>query len=289
MSPESNHYLDRSGTLVPRVFFQLWEAMDDQPYGEPVEDTLLSPRSPTEAELERQGEKYLKVLVTDATRKENHRCSDHTDHVTGVEYADVRYRIHTSGRLADFIQDMNEANLTGLVRGEFAAKLRGSGLTGFRLERAAPEKPKDAATGVDLHMLNHVGRNCQRPASIRLAPNACPHCGYAPLICPACGYQAQPCPQCEGLAFASRKRHKGPGDKRLITDRPAGFYPQILDGGRWDGSDFIDGRFITKRALDWLLSIHAAPFFAEPVLVCIDGMSDEQKKWLERAKRLVGE
>jgi len=31
--------------------------------------------------------------------------------------------------------------------------------------------------------------------------------------------------------------------------------------------------------IDWLLRIHAAPFYAEPVWFCADGMSDQQKKW----------
>jgi hypothetical protein len=32
---------------------------------------------------------------------------------------------------------------------------------------------------------------------------------------------------------------------------------------------------------DWLLRIHAAPFYAEPVSFYIDGMNDQKKKWLE--------
>jgi hypothetical protein len=37
----------------------------------------------------------------------------------------------------------------------------------------------------------------------------------------------------------------------------------------------------SKRFIDWLLRVHAAPFYAEPVLFAVDGMSDEQKRWLK--------
>ena len=64
----------------------------------------------------------------------------------------------------------------------------------------------------------------------------------------------------------------------------------ILQGKSWDGKDFFQGsykRFITKRALNWLLCVHAKPFFAKPVRVCTDGMSDEQMKWLKLAQEPI--
>jgi len=33
------------------------------------------------------------------------------------------------------------------------------------------------------------------------------------------------------------------------------------------------------------LRIHAAPFYAEPVYFCVDGMSDQQKKWFDELQK----
>ena len=64
---------------------------------------------------------------------------------------------------------------------------------------------------------------------------------------------------------------------------------QIINGKLWDGSDLICGRdytvgFVTRRFVDWLISIHAAPLCATEVAVCVDGMSEAQLANLERAR-----
>ena len=54
-----------------------------------------------------------------------------------------------------------------------------------------------------------------------------------------------------------------------------------------DGQDFVQAygeMFITRRALHWLTSVHARPFWARPARLWVDGMSDEQKSWLTRAQ-----
>ncbi len=285
MPQESNHYLDRSGTLVSGVFFRFTMAIGDESYGEPVEGTILSRRTPTEAELKKRREHYLTVNTTEVPVNAHRRCAQVSDHVTEEEVLRASYRVEDRGRLADFIENVAASWIPTVISGT----LQDSKLTGYRLGKLEPERPRDVVEGDHLHVLNFVGRNCQRPASIRRARNACPHCGAAPLVCQACGYEANPCAHCNEETITFRGLHRGAGDKRLFTDRPDGFVPRILDGKRWDGSDFIYFDFITKRALDWLLSLHAAPFFAEPAMFCTDGMTDEQKKWLERAKRPVEE
>jgi hypothetical protein len=72
--------------------------------------------------------------------------------------------------------------------------------------------------------------------------------------------------------------HKGPGDKRIPFARDR---KMVIEGKTWDGSDLIHNRLASKRFIDWLLGIHAAPFYAEPVYFCVDGMSDQQKKWFD--------
>jgi len=63
---------------------------------------------------------------------------------------------------------------------------------------------------------------------------------------------------------------------------------RILEGSSWDGCDLIQagGRnFASKRIIDWLLRIHAAPFYAQPVYFCVDGMNDQQKKWFDELQK----
>lgn len=290
--PESSLYLDRSGTLVPGVFFRFGTAADDRPVGKPAEGFVLSRRSPTEAELNRRGERYLTVEIDGCREVKHHRCPMSPDHVTEREVARAGYRVREPGRVADFVIDLSEGGIVSpTVSGAFAAKLRGSGLTGYNLVAAEPKRKADAASGADLHVLNFAGRNCERPVSVRGVPNACPHCGNAPLVCPECGDSFVVCPKCGKAPVVTPGTKEEPG--ALWSERLGRFDPPILNGSRWDGSDFVNCRtseqgYISKRALDWLLSTHAAPFFAEPVLVCTDGMADEQRKKLEAAKRPVG-
>jgi hypothetical protein len=42
-------------------------------------------------------------------------------------------------------------------------------------------------------------------------------------------------------------------------------------------------RVVTRRVIDWLLSIHAVPFVAEPVAVDTSKMSADQLRKLEAA------
>jgi hypothetical protein len=41
---------------------------------------------------------------------------------------------------------------------------------------------------------------------------------------------------------------------------------------------------ITRRALDWLLSIHAGPFVAEPIAVNVFGLTKDDLEHLEVAR-----
>ena len=61
-----------------------------------------------------------------------------------------------------------------------------------------------------------------------------------------------------------------------------------VDGARWDGSDIFHlgaARIgITQRFLNVLLEMQATSFHADPIGVLTEGMSDEQREWLVRAK-----
>jgi hypothetical protein len=78
-------------------------------------------------------------------------------------------------------------------------------------------------------------------------------------------------------------KHGGPDDKRIPYERG-----HVIDGQTWDGSDLvkISGiNFASKRFIDWLLRVHAAPFYARPAWLYLDGMNDEQKKWFDELQK----
>ena len=100
-------------------------------------------------------------------------------------------------------------------------------------------------------------------------------------MCLACGgdWNAY-CKVCDKPMVVVNNKHAGLEDKRIpYEDRSW----RILEGRTWDGSDLVFSssrhqNYASKRFIDWLLRVHAAPFYAEPVWFCVDGMSEPQKE-----------
>jgi len=288
---------NRSGTLVSGVFYRFETFDDNLPtlvYTKAL--GVLSARSPSPDELFIKGqEPWLQVVRNWSRRGEqvvHRRCPLDKTHNTEQYWTKATFNVIRGSRISPFIPDESGHDGQHVVSGAFAERLAKSGLTGIQLEPVLEGENKTGAKDVKLFILQSLGKNCERAFKVVGAPNACPHCGRVPLFCPHCGHRELECSKCGKDAWTTRKWHTGAKDPRLITSPPEDRYPKILDGSRWDGSDFIYSReyvesFITKRALDWLLSIHAAPFYAEPTPVNIDGMSKEQLAKLEAAKRPV--
>lgn len=136
------------------------------------------------------------------------------------------------------------------------------------------------------------GRCWFRGLTVRGKPDACPHCGHGPIVCLECGTWNYECEIC-GLEMGRfTSESSGPDDKRLILSPPDERRDHILNGETWDGADFISGRaawnnvYVTKRVVDFLLSIHATSFRAVPVIVDAAKMNDQQRKWMDEARRM---
>tara|TARA_R100000789_G_scaffold55528_1_gene54102 strand:- start:204 stop:1139 length:936 start_codon:yes stop_codon:yes gene_type:complete len=134
------------------------------------------------------------------------------------------------------------------------------------------------------------GRIWETPFSLRRDfANKCHQCGYGPLYCEKCGYFAGPCPKCKALL----SRVCDPENEKrksaiLFPEESPGL--RSLMGETWDGKDLCvsSNWVITKRVLDWLLQVEATPFYARPIKVCIDGMTNQQLEWLDRAVEPIG-
>ena len=286
--PPANVILSRHGKLKAGLFYEFIVDDDDMFLDFEEDDTsdyIASQPTPSSEELFLQdGGTYIsgsleKVGQTEQLKK----CSEDPQHVTGEYWKDVTVYLGGGPHVPPMLLLDGDAQRSVLVSAELAEQIEQTEFRGWRLlpvkvdEESRYRKP--ASGEPKLFELQFMGRNCYRSSSIVHAPNACPWCGDAPLICPGCGYRNIDC--CGNTHWIARKNHKGPGDIRLITDgytRPA-----IIEATRWDGSDFIFGgldkslwdHVVSRRVVDWLLSIHAAPFYARPVLIDVEGASDE--------------
>ena len=57
----------------------------------------------------------------------------------------------------------------------------------------------------------------------------------------------------------------------------------MLNGAKWDGSDFIYGGFISKRALRFLQKHKVSRYCVAPVEVDLEGVTPKQLKALRKA------
>lgn len=159
-----------------------------------------------------------------------------------------------------------------------AQKFRGIGYYPVLLQSEEGER-----LDIPLTLLAPEGAYCMRPFVIEgIGENQCPLCGKGRPICTECGRPSIGCQFCDEAMWRTidDKRYK-PDDPRLYICRPEMRKEEIINGRKWDGTDFFSMGFVSKRFVTYLQSVHAAPFVAEPALVYIDGMSPEQLRWLE--------
>ena len=296
-----NIIVDRSGILKEGIFFELEVLEYDEVWAEQhskhAKQDVVSLRKPKNDDLfVREGTSYVRAIVMETgVSEEAHDCSLDKGHMTACYWQDIQLELSGGPHFSDLIVGDLDANVTLVVPERMAMRLKASPFRGYRLVKIENVdyfrgNGLTAKTpGFALHELQFRGRKCIRGMSIVGAPNACPHCGFSPAICPECGQRFIFCPKCEKDPWVARIGHKGAGDKRLITAGYDQWQPMIIDVNRWDGADFVFvsldrgmySQVITKRVLDWLLSIHAAPFIARPVLARLDGATPDQLRMLD--------
>ena len=286
----ANVILSRHGDLKAGVFYELIIDDDDMFLDFEEDDTsdyIASQPTPSSEELFLQDAgTYIsgsleKVGQTEQLKK----CSEDPQHVTGEYWKDVTVYLGGGPHISPLSLLDGDGQRSVLVSMELAEQIKQTEFRGWRLLPVKIDKEsryrKPASGEPKLFELQFMGRNCYRQWSVHHAPNACPWCGTMPLICPDCGYRDIEC--CDKSPWKNRKEHGGPGDRHLIVDIQNTYRPAILEATRWDGSDFLFGgleqslwdHVVSRRVVDWLLSIHAAPFYARPVLIDVEGASDE--------------
>jgi len=285
-----NIVLSRDGDLRAGIFYELIVSDDElflELEGKHTDDYISAPLMPTSDELFLDGRSYLKAnWKTDRGVEQRRECPLHRSHVTARYWKDVTVRLSRGPDVPPLILLDADATRSILVSSTLAEALRKTEFTGMRLRsvRVDPEsthRPDRAGKPLALFELQFLGRKCFRPLSVVHAPNQCPWCGKAPLICEGCGYRDLFC--CGKRHWIGRASHKGESDRRLIAAGFEKWRPAIIEASVWDGSDFIFGgidqglrdHVVSRRVVNWLLSVHAAPFYARPVLVDVAGADDD--------------
>lgn len=157
-----------------------------------------------------------------------------------------------------------------------------------------PQRPP--VTEPAIYALSFPGPDLVRKWQLEPAdwPNLCPYCGHGPIICPVCGYPAgENCEKCGGLVSLNPdlepEESKDPNSKILwVSTVPD--EDEVLDASKWDGSDFCSGiacNIVTRRVVDFLVCIGAAPFLATPLRTYLGSCTPEQRERLVEAKRPV--
>jgi hypothetical protein len=262
-------YYDRSGELLKGYFFQLeipfdtdlWLRMDSD-----SKQWIVSDQTTTVDSLQAWAEVCLHA-------EERRDCPLDASHVTRYEGHSVSWTdLHGGDHLADFVRDSIGTSIVATEA--FSRRLLDSGLQGLALtglpirfsQASLPETPR-------LCRLDFKGHDCVRPMFLRLPePNECPRCHWGPVICPACSDTTYVCPQC-GLELIgwTNKPHERPFTAEIINDTDF-----IIEAHEWDGSDFFAERYITRRALQYLVSVHATPFVAKPCWANVERLTNSQ-------------
>lgn len=210
-------------------------------------------------------------------------CPFNAQHVTGSKLQRVLVDLFGGPSIGDFISE----TFWVIVTNDFASRLSETGLTGIVLHPLPINEDQSSAPMVELSWIEFPAKPCTRERIVHVPePNLCPFCGQSPVVCPGCGKVASRCDKCKERIIVRRRDLRGPDDLRHFSSGipKAG---RIVEGHLWDGSDFLhDGSkmIASRRAIDWLLSVHASPFIARPRRVNIRDAKPEQRQRLEAAK-----
>jgi hypothetical protein len=276
-------FYDETGDFVTDLFYEL-DVVND------VEFAALG--VPGSAKWIKSGvgpEIYVPFVYLGPEYDISHKCKLNPRHETEREIISCSCEIFGKDTLTDFVPIVG-LGLIVIARDTFAKRLLDKKFCGLMSRNI--EITENQSAIIDPKLVWLQSSRCdlfRRQAKPRLdGPNVCPFCDWGPVVCPECGDISYDCERCKERILVPEKQHQGAGDKRwIIKSRSA---PEsILEGKHWNGNDFIMSRgwhYISKRVVDWLLRVHAAPFIAKPARVDVTGMSPEQRAKLDAITKL---
>lgn len=210
------------------------------------------------------------------------RCLRDKSHIVKKNRINYRADIFGGSPTEVFVSDSHHQTI--VMMREFGDRINATELSGKKVLPLTVRENQANAKEPNLCRLELLGSDCIRPQVVRVPePNVCPYCRKSSVICPQCLDVNYECPGC------SRELFSLPCEKRntpfLMEGLPA--KGRIIDGKRWDGSDFIMSAIeavVTGRTISWLIHQHATSFTASALRVDVTGMSAEMLEKLDAVK-----
>ncbi len=271
---------DESGNLISGAFF-IFEIPFDISLDNPKDDWVVNV---PDAEYPYSGHMYAEVLYD---YHNEYDCPIDKRHVTDSVIKKEGMTVDLFGTTTppcSFVCDL--FGIVVVINKMFREHLHNSGLTGFSTFPLPVGCNQSQVPDPELFVLSFDGSECVREPTMHIPdPNVCPFCGWGPLICPGCQNITVECSQCKKKIVVTEHEHGGANDPRFVAIAVSD-QSMILEGHKWDGNDFITGPdqgFVTRRAVEWLLSTDAAPFLAKPCRVNVAKCDDAKLAQIEAA------
>jgi hypothetical protein len=279
--------LDRRGDIRKRVYYEFNVPFDDATNGlRRGPDWIVVPRTPTNKELESRGDKgyvWAECLREEEDQVETNDCRVDSTHVTHRFFKAVSADLAGQSKVSPLLPNTGVSCL--VMSEELHKQFEPLRVKGGRIDSISINVNQSSWKDPKLWALQFVGRAAARIPKLEDVANACPHCGRGKIVCESCGRWNVYCKSCGKEMVVIETKHAGERDKRVPFEPDPS---SVIEGKSWDGSDLIQvlGRpYASKRFIDWLMRIHAAPFYAEPVYFCVDGMSDDQQRWFKELEK----
>ncbi len=268
---------DDSGELLTGYFYAL-EAWPDE--DAPKLENAIYSLGPGEVDpLEMRwgrGDKWKDVFD----------CPVNNSHITRRELQGINVLLRNGPELPVAKFDDN----LFVLRDDIYASLAKSGLKGLRgVECNVVEDNFGTGTKNKYWCLCYDGKDMARmPVVVPLSANKCAFCGQGPLVCPGCGEVLFiNCPMCQKRCVMYQGDEQKPNLAAPVLFHGPPDLGIILDGSRWDGTDFLEcrgGYVVTRRVVSALLKIHAYAFRAIALRTYVGSCTPAQRAELEKLK-----
>jgi len=201
-------------------------------------------------QLSSQPEDRPVYLAGTGYRDDSTYCRGSPKHRLTHRVKDISADLFGGKQVVDFVSDDGADFFT--ISTKSATSLRQSGLTGYELLPISLNLSSYRfSLPCPLMALRFDGRPCGRIATL-VNENRCAVCGQNDIFCSLCGFWFIRCPRCKSSIdsiihddlFTDHKTES-------IFDQSSVDSHFILDGDRYDGTDFISGEFVSASAIDW--------------------------------------
>jgi predicted RNA-binding Zn-ribbon protein involved in translation (DUF1610 family) len=273
-SPPRIIEFDESGVFVLHAFYQLVVPFPGDSRESSEAEGILSSLGPSRS----FGEVVYASIEPTWTYDSN--CDLFPCHTVARSLKSCEAELFGGHILETFVHDQQFV----LIDATFRQQLIDSELRGFLVTDVPIRLNQSEVLGAKVCRVSSNGQSCLRQRKVNLpTSNTCIYCGWGPVVCPDCRFVNHSCPACGQVVVVRESDSLDPTDRRFrIQRRPRS--GDIVDAHLWDGSDFVpsdSSLVVTRRVVDWLLSVHAISFAAMPLRANVQQTCEEVRMAIE--------